>query len=115
MEVREKILESLEKRWAAADQDIFIAAVVLNPFLCGHCLSRRNVLLTPIGLCNLMKDIHLRIFGTAVDSKFQAAFMDYYNDCAEFSAACMALDGWLDTAKQEVSISTQLFKDIFIN
>ena len=26
------ILHSLEKRWANADQDIFIAAVVLNPF-----------------------------------------------------------------------------------
>jgi hypothetical protein len=27
------ILESIEKRWAKADQDVFIAAVLLNPFV----------------------------------------------------------------------------------
>lgn len=26
------IISSLEKRWMAADQDIFIAAVIVNPF-----------------------------------------------------------------------------------
>jgi len=34
-DVRDKILASLEKRWAAADQEPFIAAILLNPFLRG--------------------------------------------------------------------------------
>jgi len=38
-EVQNKVLASLKKHWAAADQDPSIAAVVLNPFLCGSCLS----------------------------------------------------------------------------
>lgn len=40
LEVRDKVLASLEKRWAAADQDPFIAAVVLNPSLRGDFLAR---------------------------------------------------------------------------
>ncbi|CDO69496.1 hypothetical protein BN946_scf184785.g1 [Trametes cinnabarina] len=31
--VRTAVLGSLEKRWAKADQDVFIAAVILNPYL----------------------------------------------------------------------------------
>ena len=57
--VQNKVLGSLEKHWAAADQDPFIAAIVLNPFLHGWCLSRENPMLTPIGLCNMLKCLHL--------------------------------------------------------
>jgi hypothetical protein len=38
-EVQDKVLGSLEKCWAAADQDPFITAIVLNPYLRGQCLS----------------------------------------------------------------------------
>ena len=38
-EVQDKVLGSLEKHWAAVNQDPFIAAVVLNLFLHGRCLS----------------------------------------------------------------------------
>ena len=48
-EVRDKILASLEKRWAAADQEPYIAVVVLNPYLRGDFFGR-NIALTPIGL-----------------------------------------------------------------
>jgi hypothetical protein len=27
------ILESIEKQWAKVDQDVFIAAIILNPFV----------------------------------------------------------------------------------
>jgi hypothetical protein len=102
-EVQAKVLESLEKRWAAADQDPFIAAVVLNPFLRGRCLSRANPSLTPVGLCNMLKRLHLRVFRTAVDSNFQAAFFNYYNERREFSPEDMAQDTWRDNATEKVS------------
>ena len=38
-EVCDQVLASLEKCWAAADQDPFISAVVLNPFLCVDFLA----------------------------------------------------------------------------
>ena len=40
LDVCEGILASLEKRWATTDQDPFIAAVILNPFLCGDFLAQ---------------------------------------------------------------------------
>jgi hypothetical protein len=106
--VQTKILSSLKKRWAAADQDPFIAAVVLNPFLRGRCLSRANVTLTPIGLCNLLKRLHLHVFKCKVDSHFQSAFMDYYNGRKEFSDEFLSLDGWEAAAKQQVSLCNDI-------
>jgi hypothetical protein len=41
-EVHYKVLASLEKCWAAADQDPFIAAVILNPFLYADFLSTHH-------------------------------------------------------------------------
>jgi hypothetical protein len=102
-EVRDGVLASLEKRWAAADQDPFIAAVILNPFLRGDFLARRHVGLTPIGLCNMLKRLHSRIFRVDVDADFQAAFMDYFNRREEFSPESMALMDWIDTAQKKVS------------
>jgi len=99
-----KVLASLEKRWAAADQEPFIAAVVLNPFLRGKCFACANPILTPIGLCNMLKRLYLRIFRCEVDSQFQSAFMDYYNDRAEFSNAFLSLEEWEGTARQQVSL-----------
>ena len=106
-DVRDGILNSLEKRWAAADQEPFIAAVVLNPFLRGDFLGR-DIALTPIGLCNMLKRLQLRVFRVEADEDFQAAFMDYYNRCEEFSPEAMALTDWLDMSQMKVSYTTSL-------
>lgn len=103
MEVRERVLASLEKRWAAADQDPFIAAVILNPFLRGDFLGR-HIALTPIGLCNMLKRLQSRMFRVDADADFQAAFMDYYNKRKEFSPELMALADWSNIAEKTVSI-----------
>jgi hypothetical protein len=39
VEVRTAILASLEKRWAKADQEVFILAVFLNPYIRHCCFS----------------------------------------------------------------------------
>ena len=38
-----------------------------------------------------------------VDPNFQAAFMDYFNKCEEFSPESMSLIDWTDIAKKKVS------------
>jgi hypothetical protein len=101
-DVRDGILHSLEKRWAAADQEPFIAAVILNPFLRGDFLGR-HISLTPIGLCNMLKRLQLRVFRVEADGDFQAAFMDYYNKRNEFSPEAMALADWSNMAQKKVS------------
>ena len=106
-DVRDEILNSLEKRWAAADQEPFIAAVVLNPFFCGDFLGR-DIALTPIGLCNMLKRLQWRVFRVEADGDFQAAFMDYYNKRGEFSPEAMALETWLNIAQKKVSYNNWL-------
>ena len=101
--MRDEVLSSLEKRWAAADQDPFIAAVILNPFLRGDFFAWWHIALTPIGLCNMLKRLHSRVFRMEVDPNFQAAFMDYFNKCEEFSLESMSLIDWTDIAKKKVS------------
>ena len=97
-----EVLASLEKHWAAADQDPFIAAVVLNPFLPGDFFGR-HIGLTPIGLCNKLKQLQSRIFRVEADAYFQAAFMDYYNKRQEFSPEAMGQADWSELAKKGVS------------
>lgn len=102
LHVREKILASLEKRWAAADQAPFIAAVVLNPFLRADFLGR-DIALTPIGLCNMLKCLYWRVFRLEADADFHDAFMDYFKKCREFSPEAMSLSDWVEMAKKRVS------------
>jgi hypothetical protein len=104
-DVRDNILASLEKRWAAADQEPFLAAVVLNPYLRGDSLGR-DIALTPIGLCNMLKRLQLRVFRVEADADFQSAFMDYYNKREEFSPEAMALADWENLAQKMVSSSS---------
>src|SRR6266545_6015773 len=100
--VHDKILASLEKHWRAADQEPFIVAVVLNPYLRGDFLGR-DIALTPIRLCNMLKRLQLHVFREEADVDFQAAFMDYYNKHAEFFPEAMALVDWKTMAQWNVS------------
>jgi hypothetical protein len=61
-------------------------------------------MLTPIGLCNMLKHLHLQVFKEAVNSSFQSAFMDYYNEHEEFDPVFMALKEWKAMAKDKVSL-----------
>ena len=103
-DVRDQVLMSLEKHWAAADQDPFIATVILNPFLHGNFLGH-HIALTPIGLCNMLKRLQSRVFRVDADADFQAAFMDYYNKHEEFSPEAMALADWTEMAKKRCKLS----------
>jgi len=62
VKVQNKVLVSLKKHWAAADQDPFIAAVVLNPFLHGRCKG------------NLMIEHNTQILARGIQS-----ILDKYN------------------------------------
>ena len=56
------ILESIEKRWAKTDQDVFIAAVILNPFIKTNAFSPQAPFLTRAGILGLMKRLYRRFF-----------------------------------------------------
>jgi hypothetical protein len=56
----------------------------------------------------MLKRLHLRVFKVAVDSSFQSAFMDYYNEREEFSPEFMSLDEWKAMAKEKVGLCPML-------
>ena len=56
------ILDSIEKRWAKADQDVFVAAVILNPFVKTSAFSAQLPFLTRAGVLSLMKRLYHRFF-----------------------------------------------------
>jgi hypothetical protein len=38
--IRDRILGSLEKRWRAVDQDVFVLAMHLHPWIRGRCFAK---------------------------------------------------------------------------
>jgi len=89
--VSSQVLNSLSKRWSQMDQDTFISAVVMNPYIRSRCFARGNPQLTPIGLYNIMKCTFHRMLRTEPDLDFYNAFFDYLLDSREFSSSLMGL------------------------
>ena len=59
------IIDSIEKRWAKADQDVFIAAVILNPFVKATAFSPQVPFLTQAGVLMLLKRLYQRFFSVS--------------------------------------------------
>ncbi|KAG8791459.1 hypothetical protein FRC12_009168 [Ceratobasidium sp. 428] len=79
------VLESLERRWGKADQDSFILAVFLNPFIRGRLFNRENILLNRSALYGIVKRVFRRLFRRDNDLELYEAFLDYYEFRSEFS------------------------------
>jgi hypothetical protein len=57
----------------------------------------------------MLKSLHFRLFTEAADSNFQSAFMDYYNERAEFQPNFMSQEGWETMAKEKVSFRNHIY------
>lgn len=66
---------SLEKRWKKADQDIFIVAVFLNPYIRAKLF--RQQFLTEAQLYNIVERLYERLMCCKADLGFMGAFEDY--------------------------------------
>lgn len=105
------ILDSIEKRWAKADQDVFIAAVILNPFIktSAFKFSAEANFLTRAGIFGLMKRLYRHFFSITetpeeLESNLRQLFLnveDSFNEhgiCADMSQYASAVN---DASKQE--------------
>lgn len=97
---RERILASLEKRWAQADQDIFIVAVFLNPYIRKHIFNPAAV--TESSLFSVVERVFERVFNRRADLDLLKAFTDYAKGTEEFSDREMHLDQMAEMHAQEV-------------
>ncbi|GBE87752.1 hypothetical protein SCP_1104290 [Sparassis crispa] len=95
-DVHEKILGSLEKRWKKADQDVFILAIFLNPYIQGCCFNR--AVLTQSALFEMVKLTFMRVFGQAPTNDFVSGLIDYSRAKNIFTDGLIQLDYTKETA-----------------
>ena len=85
------MLNSLSKRWLQMDQDAFISAIIMNPYIHAKCFARGNPQLSSIGLYNIVKCTFARMLRKDPDLDFHNAFFDYLLDAKEFSSSLMGI------------------------
>ncbi|KIJ42867.1 hypothetical protein M422DRAFT_48080 [Sphaerobolus stellatus SS14] len=90
-EVRYSIIASLEKRWAKADQDIFILAVFFNPYIRAGFFNTAHHPCTIAGIL-FKKNCCLAVHGATVD---------YYKGDKEFSDDMMNLEPLYESSPAE--------------
>ncbi|KAI0352260.1 hypothetical protein OH77DRAFT_1409607 [Trametes cingulata] len=104
-EIRVRMLDKLELRWkkgAGKDQDLFILAVFLNPYIRGYCFNREA--LAPADLYTMAENAFVRFFDCAPDFDFSDALVDYANCKAEFTDARMRLLGRQEQAERDQDV-----------
>lgn len=78
------IINSLEKHWAAADQDIFIAAVLVNPFFRAEPFYRHSRFVVS-GIIELLGRLYARFFREEPPQTFGAELRDYLTANGQYS------------------------------
>ena len=101
-DVKDGIKASLEKRWAKADQDVFILAVFFNPYIRADLFSRKIIQLTPAGMYGIVKRMYKRVFREEPEFGLHVACMDYYKCRSEFSDDAMHLNDLEEAVKGKV-------------
>ena len=89
--IRDRVLSSLEKRWQAADQDVFILAMHLHPWVRGRCFAKT---LSRSALCNTAEKVYRRLFEQEPGWGFMGEMMDYSDGLGIFSDESMRLGYW---------------------
>ena len=94
----------LEKRWIKnADQDLFIIAVLLNPYIRQRVFRQGNPILVPASLYAMCIRIFRSMFQHEPDVGFHNAFWDYLAEVKEFSMTYMSLSQHKEASQQTVS------------
>lgn len=93
-EVSQGICASIEKRWAASDQDVFILCTFWNPYVHADAFKRSMEFL-PAGMFSLVLQVWCHVFKQAPDCEpplgLRQATLDYYNCQEEYLDLSMHL------------------------
>jgi len=95
------IISSLEKHWMAADQDIFIATVIVNPFFRAGpfgCHPRFVV----SGIIELLEHLYTQFFWEEPPPGFSPELSDYLTAEGQYSALCATCLRHNTAAEKEV-------------
>ena len=82
--MRATMLSAIESRWLKVDQDVFVAALILNPF---HKISAFQPLhfLTTGGVYGLMRRLWVRFYGTEPTTDLWRNVRDYLENTGEYA------------------------------
>lgn len=99
------MVASIERRWGKTDQELFILAVFLNPYVRAQFFNTDH--LNFMSLFHMARRAFRRLTKTdlADDSGFLSAFTDYFNSSGDFSRDAMWLDGFRELFKEKGSDS----------
>ena len=100
------IIDSIEKRWACADQELFIASVILNPFYQSieKCLVFANLpFLNKAGIHALLARTYQRLFQQETSDKFTDNVDDYLGGKGLFSNLDISVARFINVADRRVS------------
>jgi hypothetical protein len=78
------IIESVEKRWGKSDQEIFIAAVLLNPFYQSAPFAPLHFL-NNAGIHALLNRLWLRFYSSQPPPDFHTQINDYFRGIGMFN------------------------------
>lgn len=96
------ILNSLERRWANTDQDVFVAAVILNPFF-KHTPFKPLPRFQPANIYNLFVVLWNRFFpGQPAPVTLYGNVLDYLRERGDFVTLNASVVACLDMSNQKV-------------
>lgn len=95
------IIASLEKRWAAADQDIFVAAVIVNPFFQAAPFFDHPRFVVS-GIIELLGRLYARFFQEEPPETFSTELRDYLTARGQYSELRATCRRHTTSAKQQV-------------
>ncbi|EJD34363.1 hypothetical protein AURDEDRAFT_76251 [Auricularia subglabra TFB-10046 SS5] len=84
-------IESLERRWAKVDQDIFILAIILNPFIRTSCFADGSPFRVPMLVVQLAEAAFQRFYDVTPCADFRAQLIDYLTSRGSWTADAMGL------------------------
>jgi len=100
------IIDSIERRWAKSDQDIFLAAVILNPFYRRQPFMPRE-LFNNAGIIALIERVFKRVKKTnVVPTELYRQLQDYLtlDPNSRFQHLLVQLNIETNAAEEEVAI-----------
>ena len=101
---RQDTIMHIEKRWnrLEGDREVFVLALVFNPYIRTRCFNPRNPATTPGELTSMFERVFERLMGETPDIALMEAFDSYLNNIGRWSDASLRLSEWKKRAEMEV-------------